>query len=226
MKNSYVEKLKKLTLATLKGEKVKVILFGSRGRQDNHLRSDVDIGLLPQGKLDRRKVNLLKEQIEELNIPYKVEIVDFSTASPDFKKQAMKGGGYMEGLALRYKDALKALNTLKDIGQEPFSAIVRDAAIQRFENTFEAFWKFIREHLKQKEGIVANSPKACFKELFSLGLVDEGQTVELQEMTDKRNDTSHTYKEAVAQAIYEKIKGYALLIEKVLAEFKVENVRS
>ncbi len=126
----------------------------------------------------------------------------------------------MERLTLRYNDALRALNTLKDIGKETFSIIVRDAAIQRFEYTFEAFWKFIREYLKEKEGIVANSPKACFKEIFALNFVSEEETVELQEMTDKRNDTSHTYKEAVAQSIYEKIKDYALLMEKVLDKFK------
>jgi len=131
----------------------------------------------------------------------------------------------MERLALRYQDAVRALNTLKEIVKEPFSTIVRDAAIQRFEYTFEAFWKFIREYLKEKEGIIANSPKACFKEIFALGRVDEEETVALQEMTDKRNDTSHTYKQAVAQAIYEKINGYALLIEKVLAEFRQEKTK-
>ena len=47
----YLEKLKKMTLTALEGEKVKIILFGSRGRQDNHLTSDVDIGLIPY-KLD------------------------------------------------------------------------------------------------------------------------------------------------------------------------------
>ena len=51
MKNSYLEKIRKLTLSVLEGEKVKIILFGSRGRQDNHLTSDVDIGLIPY-KLD------------------------------------------------------------------------------------------------------------------------------------------------------------------------------
>lgn len=126
----------------------------------------------------------------------------------------------MERLSLRYQDAQRALNTLKEITEEPFSVIVRDATIQRFEYTFEAFWKFIREYLKEKEGLVANSPKACFKEIFTLGFAGEEETVELQEMTDKRNDTSHTYKEAVAQSIYEKIKDYALLMERVLAKFK------
>jgi len=90
-KNKYLEKLKKITLDVLKGEKVKVILFGSRGRQDNHATSDVDIGLVPRGKLNKKKLLFLKEQIDALNIPYKVEIVDFSSVSADFKKEAMKG---------------------------------------------------------------------------------------------------------------------------------------
>jgi len=126
----------------------------------------------------------------------------------------------MERPELKYKDALKALGTLKDIMQEPFSVIVRDAAIQRFEYTFEAFWKFIREYLKEREGIIANSPKSAFKEIFSLGFADETETVELQEMTDKRNETSHTYKEGLAQIIYEKIKEYVLLMEEILSKFK------
>lgn len=123
----------------------------------------------------------------------------------------------MERLELRYREALKALNTLKDILAEPFSVIVRDAAIQRFEYTFEAFWKFIREYLKEKEGIIANSPKSCFKEIFSLGFSSDDETVRLQEMTDKRNETSHTYKENVAQGIYEKLKEYSALMEKTLS---------
>ena len=91
MENRYIEKLKELTLASLEGEKVKVVLFGSRARQDHRRASDVDIGLIPYGSLDKKKLVLLKDKIEELNIPYKVEIVDFSQASSDFKKEAMKG---------------------------------------------------------------------------------------------------------------------------------------
>ena len=93
----YLEKLKKMTLTALEGEKVKIILFGSRGRQDNHLTSDVDIGLIPNGRLDKSKMALLKEKIEDLNIPYKVEIVDFSTVSADFKKEAIRGAIIWKG---------------------------------------------------------------------------------------------------------------------------------
>ncbi|MFZ5799815.1 MAG: nucleotidyltransferase domain-containing protein [Candidatus Omnitrophota bacterium] len=89
--NKYLEKLKQLTLSVLAGEKVKIVLFGSRGRRDNRPASDVDIGLIPDGKLDRNKLLLLKEKIEDLNLPYKVEVVDFSQTSEDFKEEALKG---------------------------------------------------------------------------------------------------------------------------------------
>lgn len=126
----------------------------------------------------------------------------------------------MERLEMRFKDAQDALNTLKEVLEELFSIIVRDATIQRFEYTFEAFWKFIKAYLKEKEGIIGNSPKACFRELFSLGFSSEEETVQLQEMTDKRNDTSHTYKEQVAQSIYNKIQEYALLMDRILNKLK------
>ena len=122
----------------------------------------------------------------------------------------------MERIKLKLNDALKSLSTFEEIIQEPFSIIVRDATIQRFEYTFEAFWKFIQEYLKEKEGIVVNSPKGVFKEIFALGFCSEEETVRLLEMADKRNDTSHSYKEAVAQNIYENTKQYVLLIRMIL----------
>ena len=126
----------------------------------------------------------------------------------------------MERLMLKYKDALKALDTLEEILRQPFSIIVRDATIQRFEYTFEAFWKFLKEYLKKREGIVSNSPKSCFRETFLLGFITEEETVKFLEMTDRRNDTSHTYKEEVAQIIYSKIPEYFSEMKGLLKKFQ------
>lgn len=126
----------------------------------------------------------------------------------------------MERLVLRYKDALRALHTLGEILQQPFSVIVRDATIQRFEYTFEALWKFLKEYLKEREGIISHSPKACFREIFSLGLINEEETVKFLEMTDRRNDTSYTYKEEVAQIIFSKIPEYFSKMEGFLKKFQ------
>ena len=79
----------------------------------------------------------------------------------------------MERLKLKYQDAVRSIKTLEQILKEPFSTIVRDATIQRFEYTFESLWKFLKEYLKENEGIIANSPKSCFREIFSLGLLKE-----------------------------------------------------
>ncbi len=128
----------------------------------------------------------------------------------------------MERLNLRRADAQKALETFKSILREPYSVIIRDATIQRFEYTFEAFWKFLKDYLKEKEGVEANTPKAVFRALFTAGYLSEVETVEFLEMTDCRNETSHTYKEAVAQTIYEKAKDYPDMMEGLLDKLEAK----
>lgn len=129
----------------------------------------------------------------------------------------------MERLRLKFLDAAKAVKTLEDIFSEPYSIIVRDATIQRFEYTFEALWKFIKEFLKNEDGIICNSPKSCFRELFNIGYLNEDKTIIFLEMTDSRNDTVHTYKEGLADIIYNKIKGYLPEVLKILNKFKEGN---
>ena len=85
-----VGKLKEVVLRFLKDEEVKVVLFGSRARGDSVNTSDVDIGIIIGEGADRKKLVLLREYIDEMNIPYKVEIVDFSTISEEFKEMALK----------------------------------------------------------------------------------------------------------------------------------------
>ncbi len=131
----------------------------------------------------------------------------------------------MGKLERRIKDVEKALRTLEEISREPYSVVVRDAAIQRFEYTFEAFWKFLRDYLREAEGIRCNSPKSCFREALGAGLISEEKTVTCLEMTDNRNLTSHTYIEQVAEQIYKKIEQYYKLMEAIfnLAKAKLQN---
>jgi nucleotidyltransferase substrate binding protein (TIGR01987 family) len=122
----------------------------------------------------------------------------------------------MERLNLKRVDAEKALVSLQEALREPFSILVRDASIQRFEYTFEAVWKYLKLYLEVQEGVVCQSPKACFKSAFSTGLLTEDETLTCLEMTDRRNDTSHTYKEAVAEAIYRQLPVFAVLMSALL----------
>jgi len=120
----------------------------------------------------------------------------------------------------KYLDTVKALSTLKDILKEPYSVIVRDATIQRFEYTFESLWKYLKTFLKESEGVIANSPKAVFKECFNALLFDEELTTTCLEMTDMRNETAHTYQEFVSEKIFKKIPDYVIVMDKILNTLK------
>jgi nucleotidyltransferase substrate binding protein (TIGR01987 family) len=121
----------------------------------------------------------------------------------------------MEKLTIIAEDTKKALGTLKEIIETSYTVIVRDATIQRFEYSFEIFWKFLKEYLRVKEGIICNSPKSCFREAFNVKLLTEEETIAALEMTDDRNLTAHTYHEEVAEEIYRKIKSYYKLMDRV-----------
>lgn len=128
----------------------------------------------------------------------------------------------MENLKVKTGSFLAALGTLEEAITLPFSVIVRDASIQRFEYTFEACWKSLKEYLKVREGVLCASPKSCFREAFQLGLLSEADAEETLKMVDDRNLTAHTYIEAIAQSIYEKLPGY-LRIMHILAQAIREN---
>jgi len=121
----------------------------------------------------------------------------------------------MEKIKALIGDTKRALDTFKEILNETFSIIVRDAAIQRFEYSFEAIWKLLKEYLNKKEGIICNSPKSCFREAFNVQILDENETIKALEMTDDRNLTSHAYIEKVAQKIFEKLEIYFELTSKI-----------
>lgn len=128
----------------------------------------------------------------------------------------------MEQLKTISESAKRALNSFEEVFLEPYSIIVRDAAIQRFEFTFEAVWKYAKAYLVAYEGIVCRSPKSCFREAFKVGLLDEEQTVTALEMVDDRNRTVHTYHEEVARVIWERLPAYRnvmkLLVERMAGE--------
>lgn len=84
----------------------------------------------------------------------------------------------------------------------------RDSAIQRFEFTVEIFWKLLKNIVRDKEGIICNSPKSCIREFFASGYIKESSAKLLMEMIDDRNMTSHTYHEEVAEIIFSKLKSY------------------
>jgi hypothetical protein len=71
----------------------------------------------------------------------------------------------MERLRERIQIALQAIKTFTElVGKEQISAVERDAAIQRFEYTYEATWKAAQRYLLMREGVDTGSPKAVIRE--------------------------------------------------------------
>ena len=89
MFKNYLEIIREILLKELKEEDVSIALFGSFAAGTNTEVSDIDIAVIPNGKLMRWKLSLLREKLEELSIPYVVDLVDFSMVSESFKKTAL-----------------------------------------------------------------------------------------------------------------------------------------
>jgi len=96
-------------------------------------------------------------------------------------------------------DALDRLKKCLDVDE--VDAIVRDAAIKRFEICFELAWKAVQKAARD-EGLDCASPKSCFQHAWRLGWVDEAPAIT---MIEDRNLTVHTYDEKLAIQVHERL---------------------
>jgi nucleotidyltransferase substrate binding protein (TIGR01987 family) len=119
----------------------------------------------------------------------------------------------LDELKRRIGLARRALATLDSVLREPPSDVVRDAAIQRFEYSFETTWKAAQRYLREREGLDAASPSAAVRHCHAIGLLDEGAARLALEMVGDRNLTVHTYNEPLAQRIFSALPRYARLLE-------------
>lgn len=120
----------------------------------------------------------------------------------------------MDRLRQRLKLAARALATLQELaGLERPSAVERDAALQRFEYTFEAVWKASQRYLLLREGVDLGSPKACIRAARDVELFSDAETERALAMADDRNLTVHTYNEALADAIFARLPQHVAALE-------------
>lgn len=112
----------------------------------------------------------------------------------------------MERLTRRLRDAESALARLGEVlAIETPTDVERDAAIQRFEFTFETVWKAAQRYLADMEQIEAGSPGAVIRACREVGMSDEDAAeARLRAATD-RNLTSHMYSEALANEIFARL---------------------
>lgn len=116
----------------------------------------------------------------------------------------------------------KAIERLGEVLRLEKNDIVRDSAIQRFEFTFDLAWKTMKTYLSEQKGVACASPKDCIREAYAQGLIPYDDV--WLAMTDTRNQTVHTYNEALAEKIYaqlpDALEKYQALYEAFAAAVK------
>ncbi|GGO85187.1 nucleotidyltransferase [Marinobacterium nitratireducens] len=97
----------------------------------------------------------------------------------------------------------KAVASLELALQQPKNEFIRDAVIQRFENTYELCWKMLRRKLIEDQG-EASVALLSRRELFRMG-AEYGFIGDSQRWITyhrARNETSHLYDEKKAEEVY------------------------
>lgn len=91
-KKDYLETVKALVFKILKGQPVRVYLFGSWSKGKAQVISDIDVGILPLKPLPTTLMSRLRETLEESHIPFVVDLVDLTTANPSLRNRVLNEG--------------------------------------------------------------------------------------------------------------------------------------
>lgn len=88
--------IKKIVYSFLNPKDCRVFIFGSRATKKAKKFSDIDIGIKSSKAIPWWKLSLIEEAFEESDLPYTVDVVDFSLVPDKFKKVAEKNLIYLE----------------------------------------------------------------------------------------------------------------------------------
>ena len=88
---------KRIVTSMLASYSTKVYLFGSRANGTMGRYSDIDIAVLPDEQLPIGLLSSIREALEQSNILYKVELLDLSDVSSEFKSRVISEGCLWRG---------------------------------------------------------------------------------------------------------------------------------
>lgn len=117
-------------------------------------------------------------------------------------------------------DFSTALSRLKEVLALQKTAVIRDSAIQRFEFTLDLAWKTIKTFLEEFRGIRCTSPKGCIKDAFRERIIDHDEF--WLTLVDLRNDAVHTYKEELAESVFQQLPKAVEYFDQLLERFERE----
>jgi nucleotidyltransferase substrate binding protein (TIGR01987 family) len=103
-----------------------------------------------------------------------------------------------------FQNALKTLEEGIELSHKrELSKLEKQGIIQGFEFTHELSWKVLKDFLEDRGNLDIYGSKDAVRESFQLGIIDNGDI--WMGMIKDRNLSSHTYDEAQADAIVQRI---------------------
>lgn len=87
--------IKDIVFKYLDSNKIKVFVFGSRVNGTNRKFSDIDLGFESDLSIPYSLVLDIEDEFENSNIPYSIDVVDFSKVSNKFKAVAKQNVMYL-----------------------------------------------------------------------------------------------------------------------------------
>jgi predicted nucleotidyltransferase len=87
-----LEEVRRIVLEVVGTENVEIYLFGSWARGEATRLSDIDVAIEPHTTLPRGTLARLRERLEESHVPYRVDVVDLTRTSPEFRRRVLTEG--------------------------------------------------------------------------------------------------------------------------------------
>lgn len=81
--------IKKILQTYISDKSYRAFIFGSRAIGKNRKFSDIDLGIIGTKSLSSKEFVTIKDKFDESDLPYRVDLVDFSNVSERFKNQAL-----------------------------------------------------------------------------------------------------------------------------------------
>jgi predicted nucleotidyltransferase len=92
-----LERVRAIVLGVLGAEDVRVYLFGSCASGSLRRSSDIDVAVEPRRRLAPASLAILRERLEDSDIPYDVDVIDLTSASPEFSRRVRREGILWKG---------------------------------------------------------------------------------------------------------------------------------
>ncbi len=211
-----IQKIKSIILQHAKPERI--YLYGSHASSEAQEGSDIDVAF-DDPDIGFDQLDAIEQAVKELQTLQKIDVKNLAQTSERFKHRVKSTGKvlYSHSKKQRFEDQLynfnnalerfdTVVNDKNTFYREGFSDVYLDVAVKRFEFTFEMAWKAIRRYL-DFSGIICKSPRACFKEAYTQGLI--GEEAVWLEMIEFRNLSTHIYNEQEIQELLDYVASFS-----------------